>query len=69
MSVPMQELARRLCVANHRSDLGYPSNEVPCSVHVREAKLYVGLTDASMTKTLGVITECASSPALSKVRS
>jgi hypothetical protein len=59
MAVPMQELARRICIANHRGDLGYPSRNVPCDAHIREAKLYVGLTDDKLSRTLAAINECA----------
>ncbi len=57
MAVPMLELARRICIANHRSDLSMPERrgDVPCTAHVREAKLYIGLTEPRMQKTLDII--------------
>ena len=54
--VSVNDLARRICVANHRADLS-PTREMPCSVHIREAKLYIGLTQPQLAKTLQVLVE------------
>lgn len=59
MPIPVMELARRICIANHRADLGYPSKDVPCSAHTREAKLYLGLTEPKMAKTLEAVIQAA----------
>lgn len=44
--IPINELARRLCSATHRSDLAPgPTGGVPCAEHKRLAQLYYGLLD------------------------
>lgn len=57
--VPVTELARRICIANHIAEIGYPSKQVPCSVHIQEAKTFYGLVQEKYSKTLDVIIEAA----------
>lgn len=63
-TIPVRELARRICVANHTADLQVPiefrnsAGEVPCSAHLRQAKLYIGLvTDSNLSRTFGVLVD------------
>lgn len=62
MDVAVTELARRLCLANHRPDLrrGLPSDAtVPCGVHRQEADRYHFLTTVEGATSMAVVTMTA----------
>lgn len=61
--IPVMELARRLCLANHRADLQQPDQQgsVPCSVHKQQAKYWVGLVDPAERRSLDVLVDAATS--------
>lgn len=60
-TLPVSELARRICTANHRAEI-IPNSGVPCSEHLHLAKSFYGLTKPSYAKTLAVIVDVAGEP-------
>ena len=54
--IPVTELARRFCIATHRSDLTPgPTAGVPCAEHSQLAKNYYGLLDPKYKALVKVI--------------
>jgi hypothetical protein len=54
MSIPVPELARRLCIRNH-PHLGTTFQPVPCGEHLRQGNMYAHLTTEPGKHTFEVI--------------